>query len=243
MPRNPAARTARLESRQGLPRIVYAPTAYASGFRDKHRGRRCQRDSHAVSRGVRAAGVRRARWAAATAGEAPSRRCRSGARFLPCFSIFQGFAARNISLPIPRPRRRRRPSGSEIPSAFRDFSRVCSQENFPPPTSQEAQRGGDHCPARPALLDPAAKHRRGGADNAAGGTIQRLNPGLATVRPRSKIEPRIIGDCGYPARRLLGAVPSGGSRQVSIPVRWADIGQPRPIECPTPCANPGARSN
>src|ERR1700733_9518495 len=43
MPRNQAARTARLESRQSLPRIEYAPTAYASGFRDKHRGRRCQR--------------------------------------------------------------------------------------------------------------------------------------------------------------------------------------------------------
>ena len=41
--------------------------------------------------------------------------------------------------------------------------------------------------------------------NAAGGTIQRLNPGLATVRPRSKIEPRIIGERGYPARRLFGA--------------------------------------
>src|ERR1700722_283182 len=39
MPRNPAARTARLESRQGLPRIEYAPTAYASGLRDKQRGR------------------------------------------------------------------------------------------------------------------------------------------------------------------------------------------------------------
>src|ERR1700720_1387269 len=51
MSRNPTARTARLESRQGLPRIVYAPTAYASGFRDKHRGRRCQR-----SRLIRAPG-------------------------------------------------------------------------------------------------------------------------------------------------------------------------------------------
>jgi hypothetical protein len=60
-------------------------------------------------------------------------------------------------------------------------------------------------------------------------------------RPRSKIEPRIIGERGYPARRLLGADRSGGSRQVSIPVRWADIGQPRPIACPTPYANPGAR--
>ena len=54
MSRNPAARTARLESRQGLPRIVYAPTAYASGLRDKHRGRRCQRDSQAGGRGARA---------------------------------------------------------------------------------------------------------------------------------------------------------------------------------------------
>src|SRR5271163_3064930 len=58
MPRNPAARTARLESRQGLPRIEYAPTAYASELRDKHGGRRCQRDRHAVhavGQGARAA--------------------------------------------------------------------------------------------------------------------------------------------------------------------------------------------
>src|SRR5271156_2616405 len=51
MPRNPAARTARLESRQGLPRIEYAPTAYASELRDKHRGQRCQRGGHAVGQG------------------------------------------------------------------------------------------------------------------------------------------------------------------------------------------------
>src|SRR5271168_3419764 len=53
--------------------------------------------------------VRRARCEAETEGDPPARRCRSGARFLSRFSIFQRFAARKISLASPEPRFPARP--------------------------------------------------------------------------------------------------------------------------------------